>query len=125
MKNDLTKIYPEYVHAIVEIDVPKWQIGEKASVHFRDTMCTTGIAEKLDDFKTRCYASHMQLCDFLKICHVNAIDLVHIDDCIKEINHLVGYEIQEYADCAWEITAIYMGDNGCLQILCDNRRKEK
>ena len=124
MKRDLAKIYPEYVQAIIELDVPKWQIGEEASVYFRDTMCTTGIVERLDDFKAKCYASHMQLCDFLKISHVNAIDLVCIDDSITEIHHLVGYEIQKYADYGWEITAIYMGDNGCLQILCD-RRKEK
>ena len=73
----------------------------------------------------------MKLCEFFKVSYVNAIDLVTIhtnkigdysEDVILEKN-LIGHQIQEYSDYGWEITAIYMGDNGHLQVVCDRRRK--
>lgn len=75
----------------------------------------------------------MKLCEFLKVSHVNVIDLVLIHDNkvtdswtekVFHEYHLVGHQISEYADCGWEITAIYMGDNGCLQIVCDKTVKK-
>ena len=73
----------------------------------------------------------MTLRDFLKVSHVNVIDLVYIFynevTCEKVIHqfHLVGHQISEYTDYGWEITAIYMGDNGCLQVVCDKTKKSE
>lgn len=35
----------DYVDAIVKVRVPKWQIGEKVDLYFKDTMHTNGICE--------------------------------------------------------------------------------
>ena len=76
----------------------------------------------------------MTLRDFLKVSHVNVIDLVLIHhneitaDWTEKVAHefhLVGHQISEYADYGWEITAIYMGDNGCLQVVCDKTKKSE
>lgn len=38
----------KYVRAYIEIkDVPEWQIGEKVTVHFKDTMCIWGICKEI------------------------------------------------------------------------------
>ena len=38
----------KYVKAYIEIkDVPEWQIGEKVTVHFKDTMCIKGICKEI------------------------------------------------------------------------------
>lgn len=34
-----------YVDAIVKVRVPKWQIGEKVNLYFKDTMSMDGICE--------------------------------------------------------------------------------
>ena len=34
-----------YVDAIVKVRVPKWQIGEKVDLYFKDTMHTNGVCE--------------------------------------------------------------------------------
>lgn len=36
----------DYVNAIIKVKVPKWQIGEKVSVYFPDTMATNGVCEE-------------------------------------------------------------------------------
>ncbi len=37
-----------YVKAYIEIkDVPEWQIGEKVTVHFKDTMCINGVCKAI------------------------------------------------------------------------------
>ena len=35
----------DYVDAIVKVRVPKWQIGEKVNLYFKDTMSMDGICE--------------------------------------------------------------------------------
>lgn len=35
-----------YVDAIIRIKVPKWQIGEKVGIYFKDSMYIKGICEK-------------------------------------------------------------------------------
>ena len=38
--------------AVIELDVPDWQIGQEVSVYFPDTMCKRGICQpkkELDD----------------------------------------------------------------------------
>ncbi len=38
----------KYVKAYIEIkDVPEWQIDEEVTVHFKDTMCITGICREI------------------------------------------------------------------------------
>lgn len=39
----------DYIDAIIRVKVPKWQIGEKVSVHFPDTMMKRGKCEILDE----------------------------------------------------------------------------
>ena len=36
------------MRAIIKVDVPDWQIGQKASIYFPDTMDTKGVCEKED-----------------------------------------------------------------------------
>ena len=36
-----------YVDAYIELRVPKWQIGQEATIYFKDTMCTRGICKEL------------------------------------------------------------------------------
>lgn len=36
----------DYVDAVIKIRVPKWQIGERVSIYFPDTMCTWGTCEE-------------------------------------------------------------------------------
>ena len=38
----------DYVDAIVKVRVPKWQIGEKVNLYFKDTMSMDGICERQD-----------------------------------------------------------------------------
>lgn len=38
----------DYVDAIVKVRVPKWQIGEKVNLYFKDTMSMDGICERKD-----------------------------------------------------------------------------
>ena len=37
-----------YVRAVIEVDVPEWEIGERATIYFPDTMQTTGICRVID-----------------------------------------------------------------------------
>ena len=38
----------KYVKAYIEIEnVPEWQIGEKVTVHFKDTMCIKGVCKEI------------------------------------------------------------------------------
>lgn len=39
------QIKDDYVDAIVKVRVPKWQIGEKVDLYFKDTMHTNGVCE--------------------------------------------------------------------------------
>ena len=39
----------DYIDAIIRVKVPKWQIGEEASVYFPDTMTIKGKCETLDE----------------------------------------------------------------------------
>lgn len=39
--------------AIIEIDVPKWQIGEEVTIHFPDTMCIRGVVKAGSDKATK------------------------------------------------------------------------
>ena len=32
--------------AVIEVDVPEYQIGQEVSVYFKDTMCVKGICKK-------------------------------------------------------------------------------
>ena len=34
--------------AIIEIDVPEWQIGEEVRIYFPDSMCVTGVCKTTD-----------------------------------------------------------------------------
>lgn len=36
-----------YVNAYIKVKVPKWQIGQEASIYFKDTMCAKGICKEL------------------------------------------------------------------------------
>ena len=40
-----------YVDAYVKVKVPKWQIGQEASVYFKDTMCVKGICEAIENLE--------------------------------------------------------------------------
>lgn len=42
------QIKDNYVDAIVKVRVPKWQIGEKVNLYFKDTMSMDGICERKD-----------------------------------------------------------------------------
>lgn len=73
----------------------------------------------------------MKLCEFLEVSRVNVIDLVFVHNNKVTANwtekvaferHLVGHQIDEYADYVRKVTAIYMGDNGCLQVVCDKTK---
>ena len=37
----------DYVNAYIKVKVPKWQIGQEASVYFKDTMCVKGICKEI------------------------------------------------------------------------------
>jgi len=39
--------------ATIKVDVPEYQIGQEATVYFRDTMCVKGICEKDERKKGR------------------------------------------------------------------------
>ena len=37
-----------YIDAYIKVKVPKWQIGQEASVYFKDTMCVKGICKEME-----------------------------------------------------------------------------
>lgn len=39
----------KYVKAIIQVEVPEWQIGEKVSLYFPDTMQKSAICERADN----------------------------------------------------------------------------
>lgn len=41
----------DYVDAVIKIRVPKWQIGERVSIYFPDTMCIYGTCEDISEEK--------------------------------------------------------------------------
>lgn len=40
---------PDYVDAIIKVQVPKWQIGEECFIYFKDTMGIKGICEEVKE----------------------------------------------------------------------------
>ena len=37
------------IKAVIELDVPEWQIGQPVTVYFKDTMCKRGVCEAASD----------------------------------------------------------------------------
>lgn len=50
--------------AIIKVDVPEFQIGQEATVYFRDTMCTKGVCEKEEERKTGKWVDDGQYADY-------------------------------------------------------------
>lgn len=37
--------------AVIEVDVPEYQIGQEVSVYFKDTMCVKSVCKKKEENK--------------------------------------------------------------------------
>lgn len=77
--------------AVIEVDVPEYQIGQEVSVYFKDTMCIKGVCQEDDTIeKFEKIKEEMQgLIDFEKSCCGDAtlgyecLDV--IEQCIEEL----------------------------------------
>lgn len=61
--------------AVIEVDVPEYQIGQEVSVYFKDTMCIKGVCQKddtIEEFK-KIKEEIQGLIDFEESCCENAI----------------------------------------------------
>ena len=49
-------VMKDYVDAVIRVKVPKWQIGEKVSIYFPDTMTKWSVCESVEPIKQKEYS---------------------------------------------------------------------
>lgn len=49
-------VMKDYVDAVIRVKVPKWQIGEKVSIYFPDTMSKWSVCESVEPIKQKEYS---------------------------------------------------------------------
>jgi len=50
--------------AVIEVDVPEYQIGQEVSVYFKDTMCVKGVCKKKQTRKEKTSSDDSSAWDF-------------------------------------------------------------
>ena len=72
-----------YVDAYIKVKVPKWQIGQEASVYFKDTMYIKGICQenKIEDSNIFKLLKFIDLIDndkgLCNKCKLHIFELLH------------------------------------------------
>lgn len=85
--------------AIIKVDVPEFQIGQEATVYFRDTMCTKGVCEKEEERKAgewlKTKSKDWYICSECGLCVRSCLPVHHLHYC-----HNCGAKMKCTLDCS-------------------------